>query len=50
LSSADGLSFDYDGKSLEGDVYPIKHEYKCKKEMPEELRNKLKLNFDILYE
>jgi hypothetical protein len=30
-------------------VYPIKHEYKSKP-LEEAMQNKLKLNFDVLYE
>ena len=49
-SSADGLSFSYDGKSLEADVYTERNIYRCKKEMPAELKERLKLNFNVLYE
>jgi hypothetical protein len=50
VSSIDGLSFDYEDKSLEEDVYTVRHEYKCKQDLGEEMRNRLKLNFDVLYD
>jgi len=35
ISSADGLSFNYDERSLEDEAYTIRHEYKCKKDLGE---------------
>ena len=50
LSSADGLSFNYEDKSLEEDVFTARHEYKCKQDLGQEMRDRLKLNFNVLYE
>jgi hypothetical protein len=50
ISSADGLSFNYDEKSLVEDAYTIRREYKCKHELSSELKERLKLNFDVLYD
>ena len=50
ISSADGLSFNYEEKSMEEEAYTIRREYKCKHELEPALKQKLKLNFDILYD
>jgi hypothetical protein len=51
IDSIDGLTVRYfDGEPEEEyAVYPIKHEYKSKP-LEEAMQNKLKLNFDVLYE
>jgi hypothetical protein len=50
ISSADGLSFNYLDKTLEEDVFSARREYKCQQDLGEEMRNKLKLDFNVLYE
>lgn len=50
ISDADGLSFNYEGKSVEEDVYTARNEYKCQQELSNDLKSRLKLNFDGFYE
>jgi hypothetical protein len=51
IESIDGLSVRYLEEEPEEEYifYPIKHEYKSKP-LDESMQNKLKLNFDMLYE
>jgi hypothetical protein len=50
ISSADGLSFNYEEKSLEEDAFTVRREYKCQQQLDPALRQQLRLNFDGLHD
>lgn len=50
IDDIEALSFNYEDKELMMDEYTPRRIYECKKPLEEQMKKKLALNFNILYE